>query len=249
MADFICERLLLTNDDGIDAPGLSILTRVAGTLAKEVWVVAPSGDRSGTSQSLSLHHPVRFWQKGNRQYSIEGTPADCVVLAIRHLMLSTPPDFILSGINRGANLGNETVFSGTVGAAMTGILLGFRSVALSQHFTSAENVRWDTAEKASERVLRQVLAKPWKNETCLNINLPDTAPEEIKGIMTTTQGRGNLTGTGVTIRQDPRSVPYAWLTLERSAQTEPPDTENAAIRSGHISVTPLHFDRTDHDFS
>jgi len=160
MSDFICNRLLLTNDDGIDAPGLRTLESVARRLAKEVWVVAPDKDKSGVSHSLSLHQPLRFRHAGDKRYVVEGTPADCVVMASRYFMTECQPDFILSGINRGANIGNETVFSGTIGAAMTGIMLGIRAVALSQFFTDRQNVRWDTAEYASELVLRKLLPIP-----------------------------------------------------------------------------------------
>src|SRR6516225_7319931 len=125
-------RVLLTNDDGFDAPGLQALTQVAEEVAEEVWVVAPNYDQSGTSHSLSLHSPLRVSQKAERRYSVSGTPGDCVVMAVRHLMVSGRPDLVLSGINRGANLGIETVLSGTVGAAMTGLLLGIPSMALSQ---------------------------------------------------------------------------------------------------------------------
>ncbi|AVG79013.1 5'/3'-nucleotidase SurE [Pantoea ananatis] len=248
MSEFICNRLLLTNDDGIDAPGLNTLIAVASTLAREVWVVAPSQDQSCTSQSLSLHNPVRFRQVGEKQYRVNGTPADCVVLAVRHLMSDAPPDFILSGINRGANLGNETVFSGTVGAAMTGLLLGFHSVALSQFFTDGGNVRWDTARLASEKVLRQLLTTPWQTQICFNVNIPDTDPDKILNIMRTSQGTGNLQSIGITVREDPRGVPYAWLNLERTVKCERADSENTAVRAGNISVTPLHYDRTQYDF-
>ncbi|MDN2609810.1 5'/3'-nucleotidase SurE [Klebsiella pneumoniae] len=166
MSRFICNTLLLTNDDGFDAPGLKILEKVCQRLAKEVWVVAPACDRSGTSQSLSLHTPLRFRQKGVHRYVVEGTPADCVAMAVRHLMIDSPPDFILSGINRGANIGNETIFSGTVGAAMTGVLLGFRAIALSQYFNNRHNIHWDTAEHASEIVLKYLIQGRWDYGTC-----------------------------------------------------------------------------------
>ena len=128
----LLSKVLLTNDDGFDAPGLRTLAEVAEELAEEVWIVAPNHDQSGTSHSLSLHTPLRVSHKDERRYSVSGTPGDCVVMAVRHLMMSGRPDLILSGINRGANLGIETVLSGTVGAAMTGLLLGIPSMALSQ---------------------------------------------------------------------------------------------------------------------
>src|ERR1700704_4055748 len=131
---FPLQRVLLTNDDGIDAPGLAVLEEVAATLAREVWTVAPVHDQSGTSHSVSLHAPLRISRHGERRYGIVGTPGDCVVMAVRHLMRDAPPEAVLSGVNCGGNLGVETVFSGTVGAAMTGTLLGLPSIALSQVF-------------------------------------------------------------------------------------------------------------------
>lgn len=246
MSGFICNRVLLTNDDGLDAPGLSALENVARRLAKEVWVVAPEKDQSGTSQSVSLHHPVRFRQDGEKRFAVEGTPADCVIMATRLFMAEAPPDFILSGINRGANIGNETVFSGTVGAAMTGILLGFRAIALSQCITDRQNVRWDTAEYAAEVVLRELMLSQWNARHCFNVNLPDTEPDQVKSIVHTRQGQGNLQDIAITVRADPRAVPYAWLSLERNEPHEAFDCEGAAVRAGHITVTPLHYDRTDY---
>ncbi len=125
------DRILLTNDDGIDAPGLAVLEQVAAELAREVWIVAPAHDQSGTSHSISLHSPLRVARLGDRRFGVVGTPGDCAVLAARRLMRGSPPDLVLSGVSRGANLGVETVFSGTVGAAMTAMLLGLPAIAPS----------------------------------------------------------------------------------------------------------------------
>src|SRR3712207_4781837 len=135
------DRVLLTNDDGVDAPGLAVLERAAAELAEEVWVVAPAHDQSGTSHSISLHSPLRLARLGDRRFSVVGTPGDCTVMAVRHLMREDPPDLVLSGVNRGANLGIETVFSGTVGAAMTAMLLGLPAIALSQAFRDRKSTR------------------------------------------------------------------------------------------------------------
>lgn len=161
-------------------------------------------------------------------------------------MADTPPDIILSGINRGANLVTETVFSGTVGAAMTGMLLGVRSIALSQAFTDRANVRWETARKLAPDVIRQLADFAWSHDACLNINFPDCAPEEAGSLMFTRQGHGLLDGIGVVTRADPRGLDYHWLELKCSEKPDHPETETAALASGHISVTPLRFERT-HD--
>src|ERR1700675_1397585 len=152
--------VLITNDDGIDAPGLAVLEAVAATLTREVWVVAPEQDQSGVSHSISLHTPVRIRRRGDRRFGVSGTPADCVIVGLRQVM-PVLPELMLSGINRGANLGVETVFSGTVGGAMAGLLLGIPSIAISQAFSDRDAVRWDTARQLAPTVLRRLLKADW----------------------------------------------------------------------------------------
>ncbi|MBB2204281.1 5'/3'-nucleotidase SurE [Gluconacetobacter takamatsuzukensis] len=243
--DFIARRILLTNDDGIDAPGLATLVEIAATLAPEIWVVAPERDQSGTSHALSLHDPLRVSERGERRYGVSGTPGDCVVMGVRHLMADQPPDLILSGVNRGANLGMETVFSGTVGAAMTGLLLGIPSIALSQLFTRDQPVRWETARALAPSVIRAMSRLDWARDACLNINFPDRPPAEAGGPVLTSQGAGLLGGASITARTDPRNGAYHWLSLTRSSTTDDEGTETEAVLSGKISITPLRFERTD----
>src|SRR3984893_11665184 len=160
------DRILVTNDDGIDAPGLAVCEQIASELAREVWVVAPEHDQSGVSHAVSLHHPIRVSEFGLRRYGITGTPGDCAVMGVCHLMAGAPPQLLLSGVNRGANLGLETVFSGTVGGAMTGMLLGVPSIALSQAWTDRAHVRWETAAGLGPGVVRRLLAIGWSAGTC-----------------------------------------------------------------------------------
>jgi 5'-nucleotidase len=241
----LLSRVLLTNDDGFDAPGLRILTEVAEELAEEVWVVAPNHDQSGTSHSLSLHGPLRLSQKDERRYSVSGTPGDCVVMAVRHLMVSARPDLILSGINRGANLGIETVFSGTVGAAMTGMLLGIPSMALSQAFSDRSAVRWDTARALAPKVIRQFAEGAWSRDSILNINFPDVPVREVGPTEITTQGIGLMAGIDVVSGIDPRNLEYHWLSLRRATREDAARSETRAVRRGCVSVTPLEFERTN----
>src|SRR5260370_39773993 len=161
----LLSKVLLTNDDGFDAPGLRTLAEVAEELAEEVWIVAPNHDQSGTSHSLSLHSPLRVSQKEERRYSVSGTPGDCVAMAVRHLMVSGRPDLILSGINRGANLGIETVFSGTGGAAMTGLLLGIPSMALSQPFSDRNASLWDTPRGPAPKDITPFAKGAWSKRS------------------------------------------------------------------------------------
>ena len=240
----LLDRVLLTNDDGIDAPGLAVLEAVAATLAREVWVVAPEHDQSGTSHSISLHAPLRVSHQGERRFGVVGTPGDCVVMAVRHLMLDAPPTLVLSGINRGANLGVETVFSGTVGAAMAGMLLGLPSIALSQAFTDREAVRWETARALAPDVIRQLLSAGWSDQACLNVNFPDVAPESAGPLTLTRQGVGLVKRIDVVARTDPRGFEYHWLKFHRAPRQEAADTEAAVIAAGAIAVTPLQFERT-----
>jgi 5'-nucleotidase len=235
----------LTNDDGIDAPGLAALEAVAAELAEEVWVVAPEHDQSGTSHSISLHSPLRVSRQGERRFGVVGTPGDCVVMAVRHLMRDTPPTLVLSGINRGGNLGVETMFSGTVGAAMTGLLLGLPSIALSQTFRDRENVRWNTARALAPGVIRQLLAVEHDAPVCLNVNFPDIDASAAGPLTPTKQGVGLVQGIDVLPHVDPRGLEYHWLRFQRGPRENAPDSETAVVASGRVSVTPLYFDRTD----
>ena len=245
--DLRFERILLTNDDGIDAPGLKVLEGIASRLAKEVWVVAPLLDQSGTSHSLSLHSPLRLSFHGKRRFSVTGTPGDCVAMALGHLLNHDRPDLILSGVNRGANLGVETVFSGTVGAAMTGLLFGVPSIALSQAFIDRSAVPWENAAHHAPDVITQLLDMGWPKQVCLNVNFPSCALDEVLPLKLTRQGSGRLNGASVLSQNDPRGLEYHWLKLERHVRPDEAGTETAELHVGHITATPLQFERTHHD--
>ncbi|WP_455922932.1 5'/3'-nucleotidase SurE [Pseudomonas putida] len=237
------DRVLLTNDDGISAPGLAALEHIAAKLAREVWVVAPAHDQSGVSHAISIHHPLRVETLGERRFAVQGTPGDCVVLALQHLM-PHKPTLILSGVNRGANLGVETAFSGTVGAAMAGRLLGVPSIALSQAFTKGQPVKWATAEALGPEVLVQVAQQDWASGSCLNINFPDCEASASKGTRFTSQGTGRLSGIQVKGQVDPRNVEYFWLSMSRTDSLDEEGTETNGVFNGYVTVTPLAFERT-----
>jgi 5'-nucleotidase len=248
MADLCVERVLLTNDDGIGAPGMAVLEAVAGEIAREVWVVAPEHDQSGTSHAISLHAPLRVSRHGERRFAVSGTPGDCVVMGVRHLMGQALPDLVLSGINRGANLGVETVFSGTVGAAMTALLLGLPAIALSQAFSQREPVRWETARALAPGVIRRLMASGWEAQrACLNVNFPHAAPEAAGPLTPTRQGVGLVEAIDVVERADPRDIAYHWLRFRRGPRPNAAESEAAAVAAGRISVTPLRFERTDEE--
>jgi 5'-nucleotidase len=240
------DRILITNDDGIEAPGLSILEQIAGELAREVWVVAPEHDQSGVSHAVSLHNPIRISERGLRRYGITGTPGDCAVMGVSHLM-PEPPQLLLSGVNRGANLGLETVFSGTVGGAMTGMLLGIPSIALSQAWTDRANVRWDTCAALGAGVVRRLLEIGWGTATCLNVNFPDLPADEVGPLTLARQGPGLIQGLQVEPRTDPRGLTYHWISFLRGPRDQGPESDLEALLAGRIAVTPLRYDRTDEE--
>jgi 5'-nucleotidase len=238
------ERILITNDDGYRAEGLKVLEQIACELSDDVWVVAPEYDQSGTSHSISLHQPLRLYSWDERHHSVSGTPSDCVLLAIDHLMRGRPPTVILSGVNCGANIADSVPYSGTVGAAMTGLLMGVPAIALSQAFRDRNQVRWDTAARLAPPLVRELMAGGWPADVCLNINFPDEPADEIEGLSITRQGRGSISGVRVEERLDSRGLAYYWLGFARSPeQVTGEDTDVVTLRSRRVSVNPLRFER------
>jgi len=241
-------RILLTNDDGIHAEGLAVLERIARTLSDDVWVVAPETDQSGFAHSLSLSEPLRMRKIDERHYALRGTPTDCVIMAVRKVM-DRPPDLILSGVNSGTNLADDVTYSGTVAGAMEGTLLGIRSIALSQGYSFADDVRvvhWETAETLGPALLKKLVETSLPRGVFLNVNFPRCAAGEVKGTRVTSQGR-LVHGLSVEERRDGRGFPYYWLRFGRPESEIREGTDQAAVRDGYISVTPLHLDLTAHE--
>ena len=239
------DRILLTNDDGIDAPGMAVLEAIAAELAREVWVVAPEHDQSGQSHAISLHHAVRISERGNRRFGVTGTPGDCAVVGLCHLMKDAAPQLVLSGVNRGLNLGMETVFSGTVGGAMTAMMLGVPAIALSQAFSDRTNVPWDTARTLGAGTVRQLLAMGWDEQACINVNFPPIPADQVGPMILARQGEGMIAGMQVETRTDPRGMQYHWLNFRRGERPQGPESDYSALRAGNVVVTPLRYDRTD----
>jgi 5'-nucleotidase len=243
----VLDRILIINDDGIEAPGLEVLERIAGELAREVWVVAPEHDQSGVSHAVSLHHPIRAVERGPRRWAVTGTPGDCVVMGLSHLMKGAAPQLLLSGVNRGANLGIETVFSGTVGGAMTGMMLGIPSIAMSQAWTDRAHVRWETAARLAPGIVRRLMQIGWAAGTCLSVNFPDLPPEKAGPLTLARQGAGSVEGMEVEPRTDPRGFTYYWVSFRRGERDQGAESDIEALNAGRVVVTPLHYDRTDED--
>jgi len=239
-------RILLSNDDGIDAPGIAVLERIARTLSDDVWVVAPEHEQSAASHSLTIRRPLRIRQAGPRHFAVDGTPTDAVLLGVNHILANDrKPDLVLSGINRGANLGEDVTYSGTVAAAMEATILGVPAIALSQFVTPPNPPKWETAEHWAAKVIRQALAVGWRRNVLININFPDVAPEAVTGLTVTRQGKRKI-GDAVIERLDPRGEPYVWIGAQRAEDRGIAGTDLEAVYRGEVTLTPLCFDLTDH---
>ncbi len=240
-------RILLTNDDGIDARGLALLESVASRLSDDIWVVAPSEEQSGTGHSLTLTQPVRLRRYGDKRFSVSGSPTDAVMMALAHIMKDARPDLILSGVNRGANLAEDVTYSGTVSAAMEGALAGVPSIALSQAYARqglGAGVPFAAAEAWAERVRRPLTEQPMAPRTLVNVNFPAIDPDEIKGIRVCRQGLRDYGRLRIIERTDPRGFPYFWFGLAPTVETPGHQTDLESIAEGYVSVTPLHLDLT-----
>lgn len=239
-------RILISNDDGIDAPGLHALRQIAAELSDDIWVVAPETNNSGAGHSLSLNEPLRMRRIDERAYAVRGTPTDCVIMAVRHVMKGNLPDLILSGVNRGGNLAEDVTYSGTIACAFEGTLIGIRSIALSQAFGYAEKdaPRWETAIAHGAKVIRTLVGAEWPAGVLMNVNFPDRAPDDVEGVKVTTQGRRDMDLLGIDARKDTWGNAYYWLAYEKRRSNAAAGTDLRAIYDGWISVTPLSMNLT-----
>lgn len=243
-------RILVTNDDGIDAPGLHALRQIAEDLAGsdgEVWVSAPETNQSGAGHSLSLNEPLRMRQVAERVYAVRGTPTDSVIMGARHVLKDRRPDLVLSGINRGANMAEDVTYSGTVAGALEGTQLGIPSIALSQSYSHAADAfpHWETAIAHGPGLIRKLLAETWPPLVLMNINFPDRRPDDIEGIAVTTQGRRDQQNLGVEERRDTWGNAYYWLGYALRRSNPEKGTDLWAVYNGWISVTPLSMNLTE----
>lgn len=243
-------RILLTNDDGVHAPGMAVLERIARSLSDDITIVAPNSERSGAGRSLTLTQPVRLRQLGERRYAVAGTPTDSVMMALALIMKDSPPDLILSGVNRGANLGEDVGYSGTVSAAAEGALAGIRSIALSQVYAKAgagHNVSFAAAEAWGAKVLEPLVNDAsWPPRTLYNINFPARAADDVLGIRVVPQGLRDYGQTEIIQRTDPRGFDYYWIKLPGMPHTPAHSSDLEAAADGWVTVTPLHCDMTHH---
>ena len=243
-------RILLTNDDGIYAPGLKVLEAIAAELSDDIWVVAPAEEQSGAGHSLTLSRPVRVRRHDDRRFSVGGTPTDSVMMALGQLMADSRPDLILSGVNRGANLGEDVTYSGTVSAAMEGSLAGIPSIALSQVYARegmGDSVPFAAASAWGSRVLKPLISAQMPPRTLINVNFPALAPEDVRGVKVVEQGFHDYGRARIVKGIDPRGYPYYWFGLGGSVHTPGHDTDLEAIAEGFVTVTPLHLDLTHYE--
>jgi len=238
-------RILLSNDDGYSAPGMETLRRIAAALSDDIYVVAPEKEQSVASRSLTLHDPIRINKYSDREYSVEGTPTDCVMMAMNHLFKDKRPDLILSGVNRGGNLGEDVLYSGTVAAASEGCLLGVRSVALSQCVApDGATFHWDTAEALAPNIIRKLLDFEWGPDVLINLNFPALPKVQVKGIDVTEQGKRDLSNLSIDDRIDARGREYFWLGYRPSFGDPPKGTDLWSVANGRVSITPLKLNLT-----
>ena len=238
-------RILLTNDDGIHAPGLELLEAIARELSDDVWVCAPAEENSGAGHSLTLHSPVRLREHGNQRFSVTGTPTDAVNLALRKMFAERMPDLIISGINNGENLADDITYSGTISAAMEGALAGIPAVAMSQAMRDGGH-GFAAARTWAAKVLAPLLDLQMARRTVINVNFPALPADQVKGIRVVRQGFHDYARGSLVEGVDPRGRPYYWFGLEDVEHTLDHGTDLEAVGEGYVSVTPLQVDLTHH---
>lgn len=239
-------RILITNDDGIYAPGLKVLEKIARTLSKDVWVVAPEQEQSGAGHSLTLSRPLRIRKISPKRFSIDGTPTDCVLFAVNHILSKKKPDLILSGINSGENLAEDITYSGTIAAAMEGTLLGIRSIAFSQVTVVPHPPKWATAFHFAPDIIQTLVKTSWPKGVLMNVNFPDCIVGSIQGIKAVSHGFRKFSEGKIIKNIDPRGKSYYWIGVVEDQEDFIIDTDLEATNKNFISVTPLHLDLTYH---
>jgi 5'-nucleotidase len=240
-------RILLTNDDGINAQGLAALEAIARTLSDDVWVCAPEAEQSGASRSLTLSEPLRARQLDERRFAVRGTPTDCVMLAIQYLIEGDRPNLVLSGVNRGLNVAEDVTMSGTVAGAIEGMALGVPAIALSQMtdgYRGDHRSDFASAESFAPGLIAKLVSTGWPEDVILNINFPVAAGKPITEVEVTRQGFRDIRTRYAEQRTDLRGRDYFWLGYRNEPSRPAEGTDLRAAYEGRISVTPLHIDLT-----
>jgi 5'-nucleotidase len=235
-------RILVSNDDGIHAPGLKVLEKIAKSLSPDVWVVAPESEHSGASHSLTLRRPLQISKVARQKFAISGTPSDCTLIAVNHLRKDRRPDIVLSGINRGGNLGEDVLYSGTVAAAMEGAMLGIPAIAFSQ-VRVKDKLHWETAAAFAPEVIRKLTSVAWPKGVLMSVNFPPVPAKDVTGIEVGRQGR-RMSHVEVVHARDPFEREVTWIGDFPTDEPEHHETDLGIVLTKAVSVTPLHFDLT-----
>lgn len=236
-------RVLVSNDDGFDMPGIRALAQGLRAAGHIVTVVAPDRDRSGASNSLTLDQPIRAKRIDDDTWCVAGTPTDCVHLALTGLFEGEEPDIVVSGINNAANMGDDVIYSGTVAAAMEGRFLGLPAIAVSLVTTDHRGRNFDTAARVAQEIMARLAIDPLPADTILNVNVPDLPWAQLRGFEVTRLGNRHRSEPCVAQR-DPRGRPIYWIGPAGAEQDASAGTDFHAVRNGHISITPIHVDLT-----
>ncbi len=240
-------KILLVNDDGIRAPGLGMLEQIVGEISDDVWVVAPAEERSGAGHSITLTTPIRARREDERHVALSGTPADCVIVALDQV-LDGPPDLVVSGINLGANVGEDVHCSGTCGAAMEAALRGLPTVALSQDFVPGQPPPWETARRYSRELIELALDRGIPDDTLWCVNFPPVGPDEVAGLEVTTHSPRSPHQWTTVESADPRGGTHYWLHRERATGPGIPGSDLAAMEKATISLCPLSLRMAERDY-
>jgi 5'-nucleotidase len=240
-------RILITNDDGIHAPGLALMERVAKSFSDDVFVVAPENDQSGVAHSLTINDPLRLRKISERHFAVKGTPTDCVIMGVRKLLEGATFDLVLCGVNNGQNVADDVTYSGTVAGAMEAASLGLPAIALSQAYgpIGREESFWECAETHAPSLIGQILAVGIPQYVVINVNFPACSPDSVQGIAVSAQGRRDAQAAVIDERADGRGIPYYWISFTRGSSTPGHGTDLEALAQKKISVTPLKLDLTD----
>ena len=240
-------RILVTNDDGIHSPGLTITENIARSLSDDVWVVAPENEQSGASHSLTLASPLRLRRIDDKRFAVSGTPTDCVMMACLHILKAETPELILSGVNWGSNLADDVTYSGTIAGAMEGCALNIPSIALSQGYEEGDRqaIDWSAGETHGPATVAALVKAGWPAGSLINVNFPGCSANAVKGVKVVPQGKYDLTSTEIEERVDARQRAYYWIGLRRRKAVPPADTDLGAVYDNFIAVTPLHLNLTE----
>jgi 5'-nucleotidase len=240
ITDLSKARILICNDDGIQAKGIRLLFEMAKTLTDDVWVVAPEAEQSGASHSHTLRRPLRRRRFAENGYAVDGTPTDAVLMGVTQILADRRPDLVMSGVNRGANLGEDVTYSGTVAGAREAVMLGIPAIAHSLIVALNKPAKWDTPREHGAALVRRLTKTGWAPNTILNVNYPDVAPDQVKGTEVCGLARRKL-GTQWVEGVDPRGAPYYWLGMQREEEVLE-GTDLHAVMHGRIAVTPVQLE-------